>query len=246
MIPTHSLQTSQQPEPEVPADFVLLCSNLQMGPCAASGWCRLSIHASSICCCYFSSSALCHASLLMIYVGRENMTSWQVLIPHMAIFLPALIVACGVWRQGPAFAGSTVSQMCNLVTAAGLVSAIAPVCIGPDSWIPYHDRLLSSALMAVAMLAAQYALVTGGSPLYHPPEPLSSLRGPLLTATNEAIINIDNMIDLQMTRVVFNQVTLLNTRDCSVVSIALTSHDPSRPRPAGPPIPFRPCHCCST
>eukprot|EP00892_Ulva_mutabilis_P000175 jgi/Ulvmu1/10158/UM006_0112.1 len=99
---------------------------------------------------------------------------------------------------------SRAAQLCNLVTGVGLITAADPICVGPDLWIPYRDRLVSSALIAVGVVAAQCAPVSGRPHLFHQSEPLRSLPEPLLTAFNEAVINIDNVIDLQMTQVVFN------------------------------------------
>ena len=147
-------------------------------------------------------------SLAYASAASGQATNHSVACVHSLHFLilAGVIVSARMWRLGPDAAYSPLHGLALLCLVVALLFIGLSVCIGPSTWVPFHNRPLSMALIAAASVFNNAAGHTGSVSTLHPPVPHASIRVPLARAVLETIRTMDTLTDASMIKLLWQQV----------------------------------------
>ena len=122
------------------------------------------------------------------------------------------------WRLGPAVSHHTLYPP----VPAFLALCGMPLCyaafLGPEATVPWHNEFYSLILMSVVVFAMVQACAAGLVLGEHPAEPRTSIREPFLWASLLALMVLDALSDLALTRSFLTAVCLTDFSDPLVVT----------------------------
>eukprot|EP00892_Ulva_mutabilis_P011537 jgi/Ulvmu1/8756/UM048_0010.1 len=202
----HSLaEEVSQPEQKTHPKFEAWCAWLRMSPTAAASWCRLCDEPAHISSCYFAAAVAYITTYSVLFFGGVPFPTWRVHIAQSLLLLAGSLHAAGMWHGGPDFS-KTVTSACLtvllLITSCFLTVSVA---VQPIDWLPFNNRLTSTAVLAVGVFSMNLTSACGSVPTHHPPFPHRTVRQPIWNATIDAVRAMDSVTDLTLTRIFFDQ-----------------------------------------
>lgn len=173
---------------------------------ALHGWSSIRSSPMTASATYFGSATMFHLFMLVLLAGSYPMPAWHAIAPHSALIVCGLTSSTRIWRMGPNCTKSPLSGVLLLLTSVALSFLGMSLGIGPDNWIPFHNRPLSLVLLAVGGFFVQVTGHCGGVPTLHPPEPYIRMWAPLTQALVETTLIMDTLTDAFMIRFLMQQV----------------------------------------
>lgn len=198
--------------------FELWCMRLGMTVEAVSGWRKLCHQPVLMSLSCFSSMMLYQAGYAVVLIGRRVKPA-VVICPHAILAAAGVCFTARLWRMGPDAAKSPASSILILLITLSITFIFCSVSVGPKSWVPFQNVPLTTLIMTASVLFTITSSICGAVPTLHPKTPYASLARPLGTVVLHTIRSMDCFTDLQMIRLIRQQVC---TSAC-VVRILLLS-----------------------
>ena len=99
---------------------------------------------------------------------------------------------CAIWRYGPQVVHHKLYPLFLLVWMLCMLPLPYVCYIGPQSTVPWDNRLKAVAVGTMSMLFGHMAAAAGGVPGEQPPEPRTSIWKPLCLATLQTLRVMDS------------------------------------------------------
>lgn len=180
---------------------------LIMRPAATAAWCKLCDHPFAICSCYFAAAASYLIAFSVLFFGGYPFPTWPILITQSVLLVAGTLHAAGMWHSGPDFSGTSVSGTLTLLLVLTTCFLSIGASVGPVSWVPYSNRLISVLILAWAIYCINLTSACGAVSTHHPDSPHPNLRKPLWTSGVDAARAIDSLTDLTLARIFLDQVS---------------------------------------
>ena len=175
-----------------------------MGMTASSweGWAEQHVNPHVAIAYFFVPNALAIATVAYLCTGirGDDHMYYVVLVTLVVFVLFHTGTQFAFWRWGPNFAHSKVFQHVMVLTTVCSMPILYVGFLGPDSTVPWNDRLHYVSVHGLAIFFLLQGAASGGMAGEHPAEPRTSIWEPFCRSAVQALTLVDAASDFALTR----------------------------------------------
>ena len=178
------------------------CRRFGMSASSWDAWAQLHVNPSVAIGYFFCSHVLYSSSSAYICTGvrGEGPMYFVVLIPFVFNTVGNVAIIVLFWRWGPTVAHHKVYQPVLAILGLCTMTLVYVAFIGPAATVPWNDRFHSDTAVYFGTFWQLQAGVAGFLPGEHPAEPRTSIREPFLRSALQALMAIDALTDLELSK----------------------------------------------
>ena len=125
---------------------------------------------------------------------------YAVSIPLVFYIFVSTVAIISIWRWGPVIVHHKLYQPVLTLGALGTMPLLYVGYLGPEATMPWHNNSQWLVVNGFNLFAVLQAAAAGGMPGEHPSEPRTSIREPFLRSALQALMLLDALSDLAVTR----------------------------------------------
>ena len=173
-----------------------------MSATAWDGWAQLHVNPYVAMGYYFVSTTL--MTVTAAYMGTgiqgEGHIYYVALVSLVFNIIVCTAATIAFWRWGPAVAHHKLSQPALAIAGLCLTPMFYVGYLGPEATIPWHNGLQWLLVSGLHIFFFLQSASAGGMPVEHPAEPRTGIMEPVLGSALHALMMVDALSDLCLTR----------------------------------------------
>lgn len=186
--------------------FQKACRRLGMAETAADAWAEWHVKPMlNLFVCMGSTVLFCAIVMATFLLGLP-LHGWYPLVFIVGYGVAQAIQFGFYWRRGPRHAGTPAHYIGFAFIMLFLLALMIPAIAGPPQLVPFNNRLLTTALLTVALWLFVVSGYTGASAPDKPSVPHITFAAPLLKAAWATVRVMDPITDMILVRMLLELV----------------------------------------
>ena len=172
-----------------------------MLPSSWDGWSKVHVNPFAAMGFFFSSAVAAEVMKTYLVTAlplNRSIHCYLVTVPIVMLIAISLGSYCAMWRYGPQVVHHKLYALYLLAYMVCSMPALYVCYTGPQSTVPWNNRLKAVAVGTTISLLSHMAGAAGGLPGEHPPEPRTSIWRPLCHATLQTLRIMDSATDMSL------------------------------------------------